>query len=222
MTIPYAARASLGLAALALGASTLAGCASQRLQNSPATVSTAGASAAAADALSTTCPSTAPTNLSSNASGLAAQLEPLTATRVLLCVYPAASPSESATDESPTANPTAVPAVSTPATSTAAASSAASPTASAKAPTAIVLTKTDQIDSLQRALNALTPPPTQPVSCPMDTGSSVLVIFTAGAQETEVLIQTSGCPLAANGQKTGWVGQTDFLSILSSLVGGSS
>jgi hypothetical protein len=59
------------------------------------------------------------------------------------------------------------------------------------------------------------------VSCPMDTGTDVLGIFTAGTQETEVLMQTSGCPLVGNGQKTGWVGETDFLSILSSVLGGT-
>lgn len=195
MTIPHAARASLGLAALALGASAISGCASQRLQNSTTTVSTAGASAAAAAVQTNTCPGTAPQQLSSNVSGLSTQLEPLTATQVLLCVYPAADPSGS--DGS--------------------ASAAASP----KAPTAIVLSKPEQISTLQNALNALTPPPTQPVSCPMDTGTSILGIFTAGPQETEVLMQTSGCPLVGNGQRTGWVGQTDFLGLLSSILGGT-
>jgi len=195
MTIPHAARASLGLAALALGASAISGCASQRLQNSSATVSTAGASAAAAAVQTDTCPGTAPQQLSSNVSGLSTQLEPLTATRVLLCVYPAADPAESGGP----------------------ASSAASP----KAPTAIVLSQPGQISTLRNALNALTPPPTRPVSCPMDTGTSILGIFTAGAQETEVLMQTSGCPLVGNGEKTGWVGETDFLGILSSVLGGT-
>lgn len=201
MTIPYAARASIGLAALALGATALSGCASQRLQNSPATVSTEGASAAAVAAQSSTCPSTAPQDLSSNVSGLAEQLEPLAATRVLLCVYPATDSSASGgADGSQSPD-----------------GSAAGP----KAPTSIVLSKPDQISTLQKALNALTPPPTQPVSCPMDSGGSILGIFTAGSQETEVLMQTSGCPLVGNGQKTGWVGQTDFLGVLSSLLGGS-
>lgn len=200
MTISYPARASLGLAVLALGASTLTGCASQRLQNSSATVSTAGASAAAVDAQTDTCPGTAPQNLSSNVGGLAEQLEPLAATRVLLCVYPAADTAASGSDSPDDSD---------------------SPAASPKAPTAIVLSKPEQISTLQKALNALTPPPTQPVSCPMDTGGSILGIFTAGSQETEVLMQTSGCPLVGNGQKTGWVGQTDFLGVLTSLLGGS-
>jgi hypothetical protein len=195
MTIPYPARVTLGLAALALGASAVAGCSSQRLQSSTATVSTAGASAAAAAAQDTTCPGTAPQTLSSNVDGLAEQLVPLTATKVLLCLYPAADPSAS--------------------------DSAAGASASPKAPTAIVLDKSAQITTLTNALNALTPPPTAKVSCPMDSGTDVLGIFTAGTQETEVLMQTSGCPLVGNGQKTGWVGQTDFLSILSSVLSGA-
>ncbi|WP_034269885.1 hypothetical protein [Actinospica robiniae] len=207
MTIPYAVRASLGLAALALGASAVSGCAAQRLQSSSATVSTAGASAAADDAQSSTCPGTAPQNLSSNVSGLADQLEPLAATRVLLCVYPAAA--SPASDDSGSPGGLESPGGS------------ASPAASPHAPTAIVLSKSDQIGTLQKALNALTPPPTQPVSCPMDSGGSILGIFTAGSQETEVLMQLSGCPLVGNGQKTGWVGQTDFISVLSSMLGGS-
>jgi quercetin dioxygenase-like cupin family protein len=74
MTIPSLARtrASLGLAALALGAGALSGCAAQQLHASPETVSSAGAAAAAADAQSGTCPDTAPATLSSNVAGTVA------------------------------------------------------------------------------------------------------------------------------------------------------
>ncbi len=198
MTIPYPARATLGLAALALGAGMIAGCTTQEVQGSPETVSTAGAAQAAADVQSRACPSTAPTALSSNVDGLDTQLEPLTATKVLLCVYPAAGPSDAVSGSADTA--------------------AASP----KPPTSIVLTNSGQINGLQRALNSLAPPPTTPVSCPMDSGTSVLGIFTAGTQETEVLVQTSGCPLAGNGAKTGWVGESDVLGLLSSVVASPS
>lgn len=187
-------RIRVGAGALAVTAAiTVAatGCASQRLNPQTETVSTVGASAAAAAANSATCPSTAPQSLTSNVSGLSAQLEPLAATKVLLCVYAPQTDSPSAAGASTSA-----------------------------APTAVTITQSLVISSLQNGLNALAAPPTQPVNCPLDTGSVVLGIFTDGQQETEVLMHTTGCPTATNGEKVGWVGGSDFISILSGVLKG--
>jgi hypothetical protein len=165
------------------------------------TVSTASASAALAAVQSSTCPATAPQALTSNVSGLATQLEPLAATRVLLCVYPAPMAGTSDSSDSSSSDDSA--------------------SASAPAPTAATLTDAAAISSLQNGLNKLATPPTAPVNCPNDTGAVVLGIFTDGQQVTEVLMTTTGCPEASNGQKTGWVGGSDFGTILSGVLKGS-
>ena len=188
-------RLRLGAGALAVTAAiTVAatGCTSQRITPQTETVSTAGAAAVAAAANSASCPSTQPQSLTSNVSGLATELEPLAATKVLLCVY---SPQTDSADAGSTS-----------------ASSASS------APTAVTVTQALAISSLQNGLNALTAPPTQPVNCPNDTGAAVLGIFTDGQQVTEVLMSTTGCPQATNGEKDGWVGGSNFISILSGLL----
>lgn len=197
-------RMSVAAAAVAAAAATtLAGCASQKVDVQNETVSTASAGVAAA--LSAvqdgTCPDTPPTSLASNAAGLSGQLEPLAATRALLCVYPpkfqtADQSSDSSSDSSDSA-------------------SAAPP-----APTAVTLTDAGVISSLRNSLNALAAPPTTPVHCPNDTGAVVLGVFADGQSVTEVLMTTTGCPEASNGQKTGWVGASDFVSILNGLVKG--
>lgn len=187
-----APRLRLGAGALAVTAAiTVAagGCTSQRITPQNVTVASAGASAVAAAVNSATCPSTQPQSLTSNVSGLATELEPLAATKVLLCVY-------------------------SPQTDSADSGSASAPSA----PTAVTLTQALAISSLQNGLNALTAPPTQRVNCPNDTGAAVLGIFTDGQQVTEVLMSTTGCPQATNGEKNGWVGGSDFISILSGLL----
>jgi hypothetical protein len=143
----------------------------------------------AAAANSASCPSTQPQSLTSNVSGLATELEPLAATKVLLCVY---SPQTDSAD--------------------------AGSASASSSPTAVTITQALAISSLQNGLNALTAPPTQPVNCPNDTGAAVLGIFTDGQQVTEVLMSTTGCPQATNGEKNGWVGGSDFISILSGLL----
>jgi hypothetical protein len=187
-----APRLRLGAGALAVTAAitvAASGCTSQRITPQNVTVASAGASAVAAAVNSATCPSTQPQSLTSNVSGLATELEPLAATKVLLCVY-------------------------SPQTDSADAGSASAPSA----PTAVTLTQALAISSLQNGLNALTAPPTQRVNCPNDTGAAVLGIFTDGQQVTEVLMSTTGCPQATNGEKNGWVGGSDFISILSGLL----
>lgn len=187
-----APRLRLGAGALAVTAAitvAASGCTSQRITPQNVTVASAGASAVAAAVNSATCPSTQPQSLTSNVSGLATELEPLAATKVLLCVY-------------------------SPQTDSADSGSASAPSA----PTAVTLTQALAISSLQNGLNALTAPPTQRVNCPNDTGAAVLGIFTDGQQVTEVLMSTTGCPQATNGEKNGWVGGSDFISILSGLL----
>lgn len=187
-----APRLRLGAGALAVTAAiTVAatGCTSQRINPQTETVSSAGASAVAAAANSASCPSTQPQSLTSNVSGLATQLEPLAATKVLLCVY---SPQTASAD--------------------------AGSASASSGPTAVTITQALAISSLQNGLNALTAPPTRAVNCPDDTGAAVLGIFTAGQQVTEVLMSTTGCPQATNGAKDGWVGSSDFISILSGLL----
>jgi hypothetical protein len=190
-------RIRLGAGALAVTAAitvAASGCTSQRINPQTETVSTVGASAAAAAANSATCPSTSPQSLTSNVSGLSTELEPLAATKVLLCVYPPQTTLPSSGSDS----------------------SASSPAS----PTAVTITQSLVISSLQNGLNALTAPPTRPISCPNDTGGVVLGIFTDGQQETEVLMHTTGCPTATNGEKIGWVGSSDFISILSGVLKG--
>lgn len=182
--------------AIVCAALTLAlyGCASQRITPLDVTVSTGGVQQALTEAQSGTCPGTAPQTLASNVGGLFTQLEPLNATRVLLCVYPTQS--------------------SDPADSSGQSEGASAP----PTPSSVTVTQTGAISGLQNALNALAAPPTAPVNCPLDTGASVLGIFTSGSQVTEVLIKTSGCPLVTDGPKVGWVGASDFISILSALL----
>lgn len=187
-----APRLRLGAGALAVTAAiTVAatGCTSQRINPQNVAVASAGASAVAAAANSASCPSTQPQSLTSNVSGLATELEPLAATKVLLCVY---SPQTDSAD--------------------------AGSASASSSPTAVTITQALAISSLQNGLNALTAPPTQPVNCPNDTGAAVLGIFTDGQQVTEVLMSTTGCPQATNGEKNGWVGGSDFISILSGLL----
>lgn len=119
---------------------------------------------------------------------------------MLLCVYsPAASSSSSSSSDS----------------------SSDSSSASTAAPKAITLTGSAAIGSLRDALNALSAPPTTPVHCPADFGTSVLGVFSDGQQVTEVLMTTSGCPEASNGQKTGWVGACDFAAVLAAAIKGA-
>jgi hypothetical protein len=176
----------------------VSGCASQKVNAQTETVSTASAAAAASAAQTSTCPAAIPKTLSSNVSGLNTQLEPVDATKVLLCVYPSRLNVVASSGSSDTSSASATPA----------------------APTAVTLTDSGVISSLRGGLNALAAPPTTPVNCPNDTGGAVLGIFTNGTQETEVLMTTSGCPEASNGQKTGWVGASDFGSILSAVLKG--
>ena len=194
-------------AVAAAAAATLAGCASQKVDVQNETVSTASAGVAAA--LSAvqdgTCPDTPPTSLASNAAGLSGQLEPLAATRALLCVYP---PKFQTADQSSDSS------------SDSGSDSSDSASAAPPAPTAVTLTDAGVISSLRNSLNALAAPPTTPVHCPNDTGAVVLGVFTDGQSVTEVLMTTTGCPEASNGQKTGWVGASDFVSILNGLVKG--
>ena len=193
-------RMSVAAAAVAAAAAaTLAGCASQKVDVQNETVSTASAGVAAAlsDVQDGTCPDTPPKSLASDAAGLSSRLEPLAATKVLLCVYPPKFQSAGQSSDS-----------------------SDSASASPPAPTAVTLTDAGVIGSLRNGLNALTAPPTARVNCPNDTGAVVLGIFTDGQSVTEVLMTTTGCPEASNGQKTGWVGASDFVGILNGLVKG--
>lgn len=192
------ALASAAVGTLALAAA-VAGCEEQSPTARTETVSTAGAAAVIAAAQASNCPGTAPKTLTSDAPGLGAKLEPIDATRVLLCVY--AGPDTVVAVQSDGSGESAAPA-----------SSGASGSAT--------VTDATTIGALGNALNALAPPPTRPVNCPNDIGSEVLGIFTNGQQEVEVLITTSGCPEASNGQKTGWVGASDFGNILAAVLKG--
>lgn len=200
-------RTGAGALAAIAAAGLLTGCASQKVTVQNETVSTASAAAALAAAQNSTCPDTPPQSLTSNVSGLSTKLEPLDATRVLLCVY--GSRLQPATDGSGSSSGSGD------------SGSSDSASASAPAPTAVTLTNKSVISSLQNALNALTAPPTARVNCPADFGTSVLGIFTDGQQVTEILMTTSGCPEASNGQKTGWVGASDFGAILSAAIKGA-
>jgi hypothetical protein len=188
-----AATVSGAVAAVVLTAA-LAGCARQVLVARTETVSTANTAAAAAVAAAraSDCPGTRPRTLTSNAPGLAAQLEPIDATRVLLCVYASLSAQPGGPERS------------------------ASPGASAEA----VVTDVREINTLRDALNALAVPPARPVNCPNDNGSTVLGTFTNGRREVEVLMKTSGCLQATNGRKTGWVGASDFADVLAAVLKG--
>jgi hypothetical protein len=188
-----AARVATALTAAALAA-TVAGCASKNPNVQPESVSTASAAGAAAQAQGSTCPSTVPKTLSANVAGLGTKLQPLHATKVLLCVY-LGHPEEMSSD-SP------------------------SPAAAGSVSTHLTLTDAGVISALTGALNALGVPPTTPMNCPNDTGGSVLAIFTAGQQEVEVLMTTSGCQQATNGQKTGWVGASNFAQVLAAALKG--
>lgn len=181
------------LTAVALAA-TLTGCASKNGTVQPESVSTMGASSAAAQAQGSTCPNTVPKTLSSNVDGLATQLQPLAATKALLCVYLGHY------DQVSSASPT--------------------PAGAATVSTHLTLTDPSAISSLSSALNALGVPPSAPENCPNDTGGAVLAIFTAGRQEVEVLMTTSGCQQATNGQKTGWVGASNFAEVLAAVLKG--
>jgi hypothetical protein len=185
--------AATALTAAALAAA-LTGCASKNENVQPEAVSTASAASAVAQAQGASCPGTVPKTLASNVAGLSTKLQPLDATKVLLCVY------LGRTAEVSSASPT--------------------PAAAASASTHLTLTDAAVISSLSDALNALGVPPTRPMSCPNDTGGSVLAIFTAGQQEVEVLITTSGCQQATNGQKTGWVGASNFAQVLAAALKG--
>ena len=189
-----AAGAATALGAVALAAA-LTGCASKDVVAPAEPVSTAGASSAAAQAQGSSCPNTVPQTLSSNVGGLATQLQPLAATRALLCVYLGHSAEISSASPTPTAG-------------------------GASISTHLTLTDPSAISNLSNALNALGVPPTTPENCPNDTGASVLAIFTAGRQEVEVLMTTSGCQQATNGQKTGWVGASNFAQVLSAVLKG--
>jgi hypothetical protein len=186
------------LAAAAVAAAAVSGCASQKLNTQTATVSTASAAAAVVAVQNSTCPATVPQTLASNVSGLSTQLEPLQATKVLLCVYPSHLNDSSGSS-----------------------SSGSGDSASPSAPKGVTLTDPTVISSLRNALNALATPPTSRVNCPNDTGSAVLGIFVNGQQATEILMTTSGCPVATNGQKTGWVGASDFAAVLSAALKGN-
>lgn len=180
-------------------AAAVAGCQEQNPTGQTETVSTAGAAAVVVAAQASNCPSAAPKALTSNVAGLGAKLQPVDATRVLLCVY--AEPGTAVSVQPGDSEESAAP-------------------ASSGTPSSATITDATTIGTLSDALNALTPPPTRPVNCPNDTGSEVLGIFTNGQQEVEVLITTSGCPEASNGQKTGWVGASDFGGILAAVLKG--
>jgi hypothetical protein len=184
----------------------VSGCTSQKLSPQTETVSTSNAAAAAAAsaAQNSSCPADKPTSLASNVSGLTTQLEPLDATRVLLCVY--ASQLNIVSSAGDTSS------------SDTGSSDSSSASASSAAPRAVTLTDASVISTLRSGLNALTAPPSAPVNCPNDTGAAVLGIFTNGSQETEVLMTTTGCAEVSNGQKTGWVGSSDFGSVLSAVL----
>jgi hypothetical protein len=206
-------KAAAALAAVtAAGAVTLSGCASQTLKAQDETVATAGAGVAAALAAvqTSTCPATAPQALASNVGGLRTRLEPLDATKLLLCVYPPRTGDDGGSQSSSGAA----------GASGSSGASGASDSSSAAGPTAVTIDNVPVISSLQNALNALAAPPTEPVNCPNDTGAAVLGIFANGQQVTEVLMTTTGCPEATNGQKTGWVGASDFGAILSGALKG--
>lgn len=188
-----AAGAATVLTAVALAAA-LTGCASKTMNVQPESESTASAASAVAQAQGSSCPGAAPKTLSANVAGLSTKLQPLDATKVLLCVYLGRSAEVSS------ASPT--------------------PAAPASASTHLTLTDAAVVSSLSDALNALGVPPTTPVNCPNDTGGSVLAIFTAGQQEVEVLMTTSGCEQATNGQKTGWVGASNFAQVLAAALKG--
>lgn len=192
-----AATVSTAFVAVALTAA-VAGCAKQENVQTE-TVTTASATAAVVAAQTSICPAAAPKTLTSNAPGLGARLEPIDATRVLLCVYASPDAAQSVQPGGP--------------------EESAAPASSGSA-AHITLTDASVINTLSNALNALTTPPTTPVNCPNDNGSEVLGIFTNGQQEVEVLMTTSGCPEAANGQKTGWVGASDFGDILAAVLKG--
>lgn len=88
----------------ALGA--VAACGSERAVSTGAAAATSGASSAAAAAAadSGTCPATAPKTLQADVSDLTTTLEPLAATKVVLCAYPGlnASPSAKGGSTAPT------------------------------------------------------------------------------------------------------------------------
>jgi hypothetical protein len=191
------------LAAAAVAVAAVSGCASQKLNTQTATVSTASAAAAVVAVQNSTCPATVPQTLASNVSGLSTQLEPLQATKVLLCVYPSHLNDSSGSSSSDSSSP------------------GSGGSASPPAPKAVTLTDSMVISSLRNALNALATPPTSRVNCPNDTGSAVLGIFVNGQQATEILMTTSGCPTATNGQKTGWVGASDFVAVLTAALKGN-
>jgi hypothetical protein len=204
---PYAVGAG-ALAAAAVAMTVVSGCASQKLSPQTETVSTSNAAAAAAvvAAQTSSCPADKPTSLASNVSGLTTQLEPLDATRVLLCVYASQLNIVSSAGASDSTS------------SDTGSSDSSSASASSAAPRAVTLTDASAISTLRSGLNALAAPPSTPVNCPNDTGAAVLGIFTNGSQETEVLMTTTGCPEVSNGQKTGWVGSSDFGSVLSAVL----
>jgi hypothetical protein len=191
------------LAAAAVAMSVVSGCASQTLSPQTETVSTSNAAAAAAisAAQNSACPADKPASLASNVSGLSTQLVPLNATRVLLCVYASQLNVLSSAGSSDSSS-----------------SDSSSASASSAAPRAVTLTDASAISTLRSGLNALAAPPSKPVNCPNDTGAAVLGIFTDGSQVTEVLMTTTGCPEVSNGQKTGWVGSSDFSSVLSAVL----
>lgn len=211
MSVRRTGTAALAATAVTALAAMASGCASQQINVQHETVSTASAAAALAEAQDAACPSTPPTSLISNVSGLRTKLEPLAATKVLLCVYGARAV-ETVPSTSDSSNADSSPAGDV---------ASATDSSSTAAPTPVTLTNADAIHSLQNALNALATPPTTRVNCPMDVGSAVLGIFTDGQQVTEVLMTTSGCPTATNGQKVGWVGASDFQQILSAALKGA-
>lgn len=183
----------------ALGLATVAGCAPQDPTMHSEPVSTQSAAGVVAEAQASSCPSTVPHTLTSNAAGLSTQLEPIVATRLLLCVY--ATPDTAQSVQPGGSDESAAP-------------------ESSGAPASATITDASAISTMRNALNALTAPPTTPVNCPNDNGSSVLGVFSNGQQEVEVLMTTSGCPEASNGQRTGWVGASDFGNILGALLKG--
>lgn len=193
--------ATAAVAAVALGAA-VTGCQEQNAGAQSETVSTASAAAVIAAAQASNCPSVAPQTLTSNATGLGGELEPIDATRLLLCVYAGRDAVQSVQSVQPSGS-----------------GQSAAPASSAVINSATV-TDAGAINTLRNALNALTVPPTQRVNCPNDIGSAVLGIFTNGQQEVEVLMTTSGCPKASNGQKTGWVGASDFGDVLAAVLKG--
>lgn len=82
----------------------------------------------------------------------------------------------------------------------------------------VLITDSRIVGRLRSGLNALGARPAGTVNCPMDTGATLLAIFSDGVHQVQLLDRASGCQTVTNGSLTRWVGGSGVTATMRGLL----